>query len=197
MILTPFLALPSRIRRDFRRLIRNNHFEWDDHGGLLLSGAHFTNHIEHWAPDGQGWLSSGNLLTTEGKNHILDTVLHDGVKVGTWYIAPFSGNVSPAITWTAANFNANATELSTQYSETTRVEYVEGAASAGVTNNNANPAWITAAVANVSVWGIGVLSTNTKQGTTGVLLAAAKYGSVRTLAEIGDQLGLKYQLSLT
>lgn len=192
-----FFGLPDRIRADFRRLARNRKYEWDDESGLLISNARFQNHVEHFAPDGKGWLSAGNLLTTEGKNHMLDVVLHDSTKISTWYLAPFSGNVTPAITWTAANFNSNATELSTEYSESTRIEYNEAAASAGVTTNSANPAWITAASTNVSIWGVGVLSSSTKQGTSGTLLAAAKYGSVRTLSEVGDQLGMKYQLTLS
>lgn len=184
------------VYRDFLRHIRNFNFDVNDAGDLLVARVAFNNQVVAIMPDGSE-VTTKNLVTTEGLNHFLDVVLHGTSAISTWYVAPFAGNVTPSLTWTAANFNSNATELSTEYSEATRVEYVEAAASGGSTNNTASPATITAAQDSVNIWGAGLLSVSTKQSTAGVLLAAAKYGTVRTLATTSDTLGIKYTLALS
>ena len=180
---------------DLQRLVRNKKYEFDDQCGLLISGAHVRGDLEVFAPDGKGWLAEHNLWTIEGKNHALDVILHGGTAVGTWYVAPFSGNVTVVDTWTAATFTAAATEV-TAYSESTRVAYVETAASSGSVNNTASPAVFTASTDAVSIYGGGLLSVATKSATTGTLLAASKYSSARVLATTGDTLGIRWTISL-
>lgn len=190
--------LKPRWVRDFARHIRNFNYECSD-DGLLIAGARIQGRLMTAADDGLGERIEDNLLTIEGMNHILGVVLSNTTRVTTWYVAPASANVTYSASWTAANFAANATEITTDYSEATRVEFVEGAASAGAISNIASPATITSASSSpVTIWGVGILSASAKGATTGVLLAASKFATTaRTLAITPDTLGLKWQLALS
>jgi hypothetical protein len=192
-----FSAVPSRFMRDLRRLVANHRWAVNDDGDLLLGHARISGVYDTWAPDGLGWVQTKNLLTTEGCNYLLSAGIGNGTAYGTFYVAPFSGNVAVADTLTAATFATTQSELTnTHYSETTRVTYVESTPASKSLNNTASPATITAATDNVSIWGIGLLSTSTKSATTGVLLSAAKYSTVRTLVTTSDTIGIKYTLTL-
>lgn len=183
--------------REFVRLVRNRKVEQTEDGLLLLGAGVVFRGVQSVLHEGV-WRDHKNLLTTEGLNHMLDVTLHGSSQTGTWYLAPFSGNVTPLATHTAATFAATFTELTnTHYSEATRVAFVEGAASAAATDNYASPATITTATSNVTVYGAGLLSVATKSSTSGVLLAAAKYASAYSLPTSGGTLGLKYQVSAT
>lgn len=197
MNLTSFFSqLKSRDWRNLGRLFRNHRWERDDDGDILIGHARIGGVFECEAPDGLGAIRTRNLLTTEGCNYLLSVGIANGTQYSTFYVAPFSGNVAVADTLTAANFASTQTELTTQYSESTRVAFVESTPASKSTNNTASPATVTAATDSVSIWGLGLLSLSTKGGTTGVLLAAAKYASVRTLPTTGDTLGIKYTLTL-
>ncbi len=180
---------------DVLRLIRNRRWEHNEDGNVLVGTMRFAGLHTHFAPDGLGWQEDKNLLTTEGLTHVLSVTVAGGSQNTTWYVAPYSGNISPTASWTAANFTATATEI-TGYSESTRIAFNESAPAAGVTNNYSNPAVITATGA-LSIWGAGILSVSTKSATSGVLLSAAKYAAVRSLAESGDTFGIKYQITAT
>lgn len=183
--------------RELQRNIRNHKWE-ETEEGLLIGSVGIRGDLDVYAPDGLGWRKERNLLTTEGKNHILSVVIGATAKISTWYVAPASANTTYSATWTGANFAANATELTTDYSESTRVEYSEGTASGGAISNSASPAVFTsAAVAPISIWGCGLASASAKGATIGTLLAASKYSTVRTLAESGDKLSVAWTITLT
>lgn len=189
-------ALHPRHWRELGRFWRNHRWERNDDGEILISHARIGGVFECDAADGLGVVQTRNLITTEGCNYLLSAGIANGTQHTTFYVAPFSGNVAVADTLTAANFASTQTELTTQYSESTRVAFVESTPASKSTNNTANPATITAAVDSVTIWGLGLLSLSTKGGTTGVCLAAAKYSTARTLALTGDTLGIKYTLTL-
>lgn len=191
-----FEQLAPRHWRELGRLFRNHKWERNDDGEILISRTSIGGVFECAAPDGMGVVRTPNLITTEGCNYLLSSGIAGGTQYTTFYVAPFSGNVAVADTLTAANFTTTQTELTTQYTETTRVAFVESAPASKSTNNTASPATVTAATDSVSIWGIGLLSTSTKSATSGVLLAAAKYSSARTLASSGDTLGVKYTLTM-
>jgi hypothetical protein len=182
--------------RNLARMFRNHQWEANDDGEILIGHARISGAYETLAPDGLGSVVTRNLLTTEGINHLLTACVGNGVQVGTWYVAPFSGNVTIADTLTAATFASATTELTTQYSEASRVTYQESVPANKSTSNTENPAVFTSAAGNVNIWGIGLLSVSTKGSTSGVLLSAAKYSTVRNLPVTGDQLSVKYTLSL-
>lgn len=187
--------LSARALAGIRRAIRNHKFEFTPTGIFLpsekavLAGT-FTHDV-----NGLDMQVDHNLVTTEGRNHILDAVLHGSAQIPTWYVALFAGNVTPAATWTGANFAANSTEF-TNYTESTRQEYVEGAAASGVTNNYASKAAFTIGVGGGTVYGGAILSSNVKAGVTGICLASSRFTNSR-LTEEADVLNIGYQLSLT
>lgn len=195
------LAIPTRWKRDFARLVRNFRYDFDDDNDLLIANVRFDNYLDVYAPDGLGWQRSKNLVTTEGKNHMLDVVLHGASAVSTWYVAPSSGNVEPSATWTHAGataYHTVATELSSaQVSPSTRQTFDESAASAGSTSNVASPSTITSLADNITIYGVGLCSLSTRQSTAaGTLLAASKYATARVLATTGDTLGIKWVINL-
>lgn len=199
MNLSAFCAsLAPRHFRNLGRLFRNHQWEQDDEGDLLIGHARISGKYETTV-NGKDPVVTSNLITTEGANYLIGVGISSGItRYSTFYIAPFSGNVTVADTWTAANFASTTTELTTQYSESTRVEFVESAPASKSSSNIASPAVLTAATDNVTVYGVGLISTATKGATTGVLLSAAKYGSPgRLLSTTGDTLGVKYTLSLS
>lgn len=193
-----FSALATRHWKELGRFWRNNKWERTDDGGILVGFARISGVYECEAPDGFGIQTSNNLLTTEGCNYLLSVGVAGGTQYSTFYIAPFGGNVAVADTLSAANFATTQTELTnSHYSETTRVAFVESIPTAKSTNNTASPATITAATTSVNVYGLGLLSTSTKSATTGILLSAVNYSPVRSLAAVGDTLGIKYTLTLS
>ncbi len=186
--------------REFATALRNHQYEVSDEGILFPKQGAIARGVYTHNVNGLDEREDGNIVVTEGLNHMLDVVLHGTTAVATWYFGLFSANVTPVNTWTAANFTANATEITSNsegYSETTRQAFVEGAASAGSTNNTASKAAFTIATAtSITVWGAGLLSLNTKGGTTGTLLSSAKFSAARTLFNT-DVFNLGYTISLT
>lgn len=150
------------------------------------------------------WTDCGhNLLTTEGMNYLLNAGVHGATPVTTWYCAPFGSNVAPVVGLTAATFASTQGELTTQYSESTRPEYVEAAASSASMTNAASAAVITAATDNVTIYGVGLISVATKAATTGTLLCANLFRNsggtpvAFTLPAAGGTLNLAYVLTGT
>ena len=137
---------------------------------------------------------ASNIVTTEGLNHILDVVLHNGSKVSPWYVALFEGNYTPVLGLTAATFTAAATEC-TAYDESNRVEYNEDAPAGGVISNATNRAVFTMN-ASKTIYGGALLSVATKSSTSGTCLAAARFSSSRAVVD-DDELSVRYSLTLT
>ena len=193
-------SMPRRLWADLRRLVRNGKFEFVDNGIEILHARYKLSGVHEISLNGSLVETAYNLFTVEGLNHLLDVGVHGASANATWYVAAFQNNVSIQSTLTAATFNGVCDELTTEISNVTRPEFVETAPSSGSINNAASPAVITAASA-CSVWGAGIVSTNTKGDTSAtpaqVLLSAAKYSAIKTLSASGDTLGIKYTLTGT
>lgn len=154
---------------------------------LKVGGRFFVEHIR----DGEviDREDVTNLVVNEGLDHILNTVFHGGTQVGTWYLGLFEGNYTPIATNTAATIAGAATE-STAYNESQRQEYKEGAASAQSITNSADKATFTMN-ANKTIYGAFLISNATKGATSGILLAAARFATPKTVGT-DDQLLLTY-----
>lgn len=187
-------------RGEILRALANNKFEITDEGGILLQAGINAMpmgvfDVEHRRKgDLIARVAGSNIIPTEGLNHILNTILHGGSQVLTWYVALFEGNVTPAASLTAATFTATTTEC-TAYDESTRVEFNEGAASGGVLDNASNRAIFTMN-ATKTVYGGALLSASAKSATTGTLLAAARFSTSRNVVD-DDELSVRYTLTLT
>lgn len=130
-----------------------------------------------------------NLVVNEGLNKLLDVMFHADTQVSTWYLGLFEGNYTPTATLTAATVASTATET-TAYDESTRPAYTEAAASSQSITNSANRATFTFN-ATKSIYGAFLVSSSTKSGTAGVLFAAARFASAKSV-ESGDELLLTY-----
>lgn len=190
---------------EFMKAFQGRKYEWTDEGDLWFPEQHSlvkaSGIFTHWV-NGEDMRQDHNMWVTEGRNHALDVVFGSGTQSTTWYLALFTGNVSVASTWTAANFASNATENTSTtegYTNSTRPVWTKDAAasSGSITNNASNKINYTFATASsVTVRGAGFLTTNTRGGTTGVLMSASRFAADRTMANT-DVLSVGYTLSLT
>lgn len=138
-----------------------------------------------------------NLVVNEGLDYTL-AVSFDGAtaSLANWYVALFTGNYTPLSTDTAANIAGNSTETTTQYSEATRPAWVEAGVTSQTIGNTANPAVFTFTTASTLVYGSFLVSDSVKGGTSGILAAAARFTSVRTMLA-SDVLNVSYSLSVS
>ena len=154
----------------------------------------FHGYFETQVGDGP-WVRDNNLVVNEGILYLINTGLASGSASTIFYIAPFGGNVTPGATWTAANFTANSTEF-TNYTEAVRQTWQKDAAAANAIGNTTTPATFTINTGGGTVRGAGLISVSTKSGTTGVLIAAARFDADKVLT-VGEELRVKYTLTGT
>jgi hypothetical protein len=178
--------LIQRFGADILRAVRRENFERTVDGGVLVFGGslRFDNHyVEGIKGLPASFRRHKNLVPDAGILHILDVVLGGTAKNAAWYIAPYGNNATPAANWTAANFAANSGEINSGtegYVESTRQQFVPASAAAGKITNAASMAAFTInCTTTLNIYGAGLLSVNTRAGTTGVLISAVKFGTVR------------------
>jgi hypothetical protein len=183
-----------------RKRMANNQYEVSDDGIYLPKERAYIQGVYTHNVNGLDEREDKNILTDEGINKLLNVNYNGDTAVGTWYLALFSGNVTPAAGWTAANFTANSTELvsnSEGYSESVRQTYNEATSTAkSITNNASKAAFTIITATSVTVWGAGLLSSSVKGGTTGTLSSAAKFSTARVLYN-SDVFNLGYTVSMT
>lgn len=158
---------------------------------MSVGGIYKVEHVR----DGEvidSWFER-NLVVTEGLNSLLDVNFHGSAQLATWYIGLFSGNYTPQATDTGATIAGNSTELTTQYDEALRQEFVEVAAAAGSITNSASVATFTINT-TVTVYGAFLVSISAKGGTSGTLMSCTRFGAARDLIS-GDQLLVTYTFS--
>lgn len=185
-------------QKDIAKFVKNEDFEVTDAGLLIhrsiLARGRYTHSV-----NGADVQVDHNLIPTEGIAYILGAALGATSKITTWYLAVFSGAVNPAASWTAANFAANASEITSTtegYSNATRPAWTPGAVSAGVIGNLSSKAVFNiACTTSVNISGAALLSTNTRGGTTGTLASASRFASVRQVYN-GDAFELGYEVEL-
>ena len=184
--------------KDIQKFIKNDDFQATPEGVLIHGSILATGRYVH-SVNGKDERIDTNLVPAEGILHILGVVLKDVSRVTAWFLTIFSGNVSPVSTWTAANFTANSTEITSTsegWTGATRVAWVPGAAAAGVIGNLSSKAvFPIVCTTSVSIAGAGLLSSNTRGGTSGTLVSASRFGSVRTVYD-HDSFELGYEVEL-
>ena len=154
---------------------------------LILGGRFFCTHlrkgevIDEWEDD--------NLVVNQGLNHILDVVFHGTTPVSPWYVGLFEGNYTPVAGLTAATVASAATEC-TAYDESVRQDYTEAAAASQSITNSASRATFTFN-ATKTIYGAFLISDSTKSGTSGSLLAAARFSASKAVVD-DDQLLVTY-----
>lgn len=185
-----------RHRGEFARALRNKQFEITK-GGILFpkQGVELIpmGHMETWLNRKDHALDS-NIVPAAARTWAAQLIMGSGVVVNPWYVSLFSGNVVPGDVLTAANYVATMTEF-TDYSELTRVTYVEGTAAAGAIDNDASRAEFTI-TDPATLYGGALLSEQAKSAVTGEILACARFAAARAV-QAGDTLQVKYTFSLT
>lgn len=131
-----------------------------------------------------------NLVTTLGKNNLLDTVFGATAK-GSWFLG-LKGAGSAAAGDTSAS-HAGWAE-SSAYAEATRPALTLAAASAGSASNTASKAVFTMN-AGATIAGAFLIANNTKGGTTGVLYSAGDFTGGSRTVQSGDTLSVTMTLT--
>lgn len=147
--------------------------------------------VECVGADGQvKWTDTiENLVTTEGKNSLLDNFLAGSAYTAAWYLGLVDGASTPTfnVANTAAS-HAGWTE-SVAYSNATRPAPSFGAAAAG---SKASAAVAFNINATATIAGCFLISNSTKAGSTGTLYSCGAFsGGSRAVAN-GDTLNVTY-----
>lgn len=172
-------------------------------GGILIQGGFDVlakGVYYHSVNGGQDLRIDPNLLPDEGLLHMLNVCFGATAKVATWYLALFSGQINPAANWTAANFAATASEITSAtegYSDTTRRTFTSAPAAANqITNLAAKAQFNIVCTTSLSVEGAALLSNSGKGSTSGVLASATRYSAPRVLYN-GDVYEVGYGVALS
>lgn len=177
------------------REFRNSHYEVAESGvyfpkSRLYIGGHFTHSI-----NGEPYSIDANLVVNEGLNYLLNAAFGGGAAVTQFFLAPFSGNVTPVATWTGATYAATATEF-VAYVNATRPQWVEAnAASQVISNSAAQAEFVFSAGGPYNLYGMALLSSNVKGGTGGILIAATRFAAPRLNQLAGDRLAVEYTIT--
>lgn len=126
-----------------------------------------------------------NLVPTVGKNKFLDATLKTGLASPAWYVG-LKNTGAPAAGDTMSS-HASWTE-NTSYTQANRPALTLGAVSGGSVNNSASKASFTMN-ATTTIFGAFVTDSNTKGGTTGVLLSVSDFASSKAVDD-GDTLAV-------
>lgn len=155
--------------------------------GLLHGGRCRVNSIWDWEHVRNGkvidrW-TEHNICVDEGLNALLDIMFHATTQLTTWYVLIFETDTTPAAGTTYAT--PVWTEC-TAYTEGTRPEYVEAAASSKSITNSANKATFTIN-ATKTIYGAALVAGGTDANTKGdaagggTLYSASKFSSSKSV----------------
>lgn len=181
-------------RREFARAVANHKYEITPAGVYFRDANAWMAGMIGTTLNGKDLQITPNTFTIEGLNYLMNCGFKAASPETAFYVAAFSGNVTPASSLTAAAFPGTMTEA-TAYAEATRPLFVSGTVAAGAVSNSASRAEITS-TGTINIWGAGLVSVATKSAVTGVLAAAAKFGAVRALVPT-DVLAFQWTLTLT
>lgn len=200
--MTPKLdsTLLQQLRRhagNFLRDLTNGHYERSPHGlffprsGRFHIGGIISAHID----DGR-LLLAHNTATQEGLNDILSVYMKQGAQRTGFYFVPYSNNVVPDDTVTAANFNATLSEF-TNYTAGQRQQWTGGAVANQSVDNSAALAQLVIGAGGGSVRGAGLSSIPNKSAATGVVPFVAPFDDGMATLSAGSKLNLEYTLGAT
>lgn len=187
--------------RDASRAISANKYEVTPDGGILVPAAHAfiggffrARYAEPGGEFGPAHVAS-NRVVNQGLNKIL-SLLGGHSSSAALYLAPFSGNVTPAAGWTAATFATDATEFE-DYTSATRLPWTTVAPTVQQLTNAAALAAATLTFDTggpYTVRGCGLISSSVKAGTSGDLIVAARFDADLTGMTAGGKLALEYAI---
>lgn len=190
----------QRHAKEFHDALVNNRYEQTDEGVFFPAAKVMARGLYIHDVNGEDVREDGNLVTDEGLTHLLAVALGASNKIAQWYLALYSGAISPAAGWNAANFAATANEIvsgTEGYSEGTRRLFQPGAAAANTIDNTASKAAFTIVTASsLTVHGAALVSDSGKGSTSGVLMSATRFSTPRVLQNT-DIYNVGYRVVLT
>jgi len=170
--------------------------------GLLIKGAEvLASGLYIHGINGKDWQEDPNLVTEEGLYYLLNAAFANAARPTDFYIALFSGAVTPLASWNAANFSATASEITSAtdgYTESTRLKWEKAAAANLRTDNFASKSRFTFATSGttpVKIEGAALLSESAKGSTSGLLISAARFAAPRELHN-SDTFDIGYGIAL-
>ena len=186
-------------RSEIAKFIDRGDFQQTDEG-LLIHGAIMAKGKYYHTVNGADLQVTSNLVVAEGILYVLNAALGGAAQTSNWFLAPYSGNATPASNWTAANFATNATEITSDtqgYSEANRQPWVSSAAADGKIGNLSSYAQFSIVSSSpLNIYGAGLLSSQTKGGTSGTLVSATRFEPARQVNN-GDTFERGYEVELT
>ena len=180
---------------ELRRAIRNHKYEETDTGIYLPAQDQILGFSCETRVNGRDPQLTHNLLTLQGRRYLLGAAVAGTAQVTQFYIAPFTGDVTPQESWTAANFTSNATEF-TGYDGAIRILWDKVLhVTASSADNTAAPATFTLATGqtDVTIRGFALLTASAKSATTGTLISAMRHD--RPGLNEGDALSVRLTLT--
>lgn len=142
------------------------------------------------SPDGTvKWIDEGeNLVVDEGINYILGTAVLDSASL---YIGLTTSTPSPAANWTMTN--AQSIEAA-GYDEANRISWGQDPVAAKAVTNS-TPATFTMDGTDTTIGGAFVTTSNTKDGTSGVLIALKAFTNGNKIVADNDKLDVTYTIT--
>lgn len=166
-------------------------------GGGVVDNVHIAGHYQIECRDAEGnlkWTDEvHNLVTTVGKNDLLDKYLAGATYTATWYLGLISSTGYSAVAAgdTAASHAGWTEDVS--YSNSNRPTPSFGAASGGSKATTATTFNISG---TATIKGCFLISNNTKSGTTGILFSAGLFSGGDKSVANGDTLNVTYTASV-
>lgn len=136
-----------------------------------------------------------NILTTVGKNKLLDATFKTGLASPAWYVGLVDGASTPTfVAGDTMASHAGWTE-NVGFSQATRPAFTPGTISGGAVDNSASQA-VFSITATGTIYGAFMADNNTLSGTSGTLYGEAGFASPRSVLS-GDTLNVEVSLSIT
>lgn len=178
---------------DFARALRNHRYERTPEGIYFPEQKALVTGVFRTRINGGPEQVDANVMLYAGLDDILKVYFKNSAQRTAFYVAPFSGNVEPAQTLTAATFPGTQTEF-TNYDESARPSWASDAEASQAVANATTPALFTCSSGGGTVWGAGLTTVATKSNTGGLMVCCAKFAAARTLLE-GDKLSIEYAIA--
>jgi len=134
-----------------------------------------------------------NLVTTAGKNKVLDATFKTGLASPAWYVGLVNNTPSPSYdVGDTMGSHAGWNDVDA-YSNATRPAFTPGTISGGSVDNSASKA-VFNIDATATIAGAFLASDNTVGGTTGTLYGVGSFAAARSVAS-GDTLNVTITLT--
>lgn len=157
---------------------------------------HFRYLVQCFDADGdERWTEEfTNLVTTAGKNDLLDKYFKGSTYTAAWYVGLISNTSYSAIAAADTSASHAGWTESTAYSNANRPTLTLGTPASGSVDNSASKASFTIN-ATATIKGCFTITNNTKGGTTGILYSAGLFTEGDRSVVNGDTLQVTVTLS--